>query len=382
MALKVKEIPNLVEKEKISLVAGKGGLERDIYSVGIVDYEFLDAFDYTTEDEFEPNCFAMSSLVFAQGHPEKILYAIKRIFRSGVSGLAFKKVLFQELPKEAIDFANENDFPIFSYSKEIHSEDFIFRIAEAVSKDDNLLLSEENLARMIQNRISNYELQRITRGISLALKQYTLAVFITSRENMDVNRILQCAYSNQNTHSKAIMAKYASGIFLVMTGSFKEPRQFCIMANNLLESSPINTEKIDLYFSRVHPAHEEFDDCIRESYHTYMASAASGRNFSTYNNIGTYQYLIPLLESPDLRNFYEEIYNVIADKKILREAAESFILSGGDMIAAAELCECHLNTVRYRLGKIREMIGMEDLTDFEFYESLSTAIKVHALTLL
>ncbi|WP_425755914.1 PucR family transcriptional regulator [Ihubacter sp. rT4E-8] len=382
MALKVKEIPGLAEKDKISLVAGKNGLERDIYSVGIVDYEFLDEFNYTMDDDFEPNCFVISSLIFAQGHPEKILHALKRIVHSGVSGLAFKKVLFQELPSEAIAFANENNFPIFAYDKDIHSEDFIFRIAEAVSKDDNQLLSEDNLLCMIQNRISNYELQKITRGISLTLKRYAMAVFITSSENMDISRILQCAYSNKHMHTKAIMAKYGNGIFLIMTGTFDDAQQFQIMAHHLLETCPIQIEKINLYLSRVHLSHEAFDHCIRESYHTYIASKASGRNFREYSKIGTYRYLIPLLESTDLKNFYEEIYSVIADKKILRETAEAFILSGGDMTAASTLCECHLNTVRYRLNKIREMTDMEDLTDFEFYECLSTAMKAHHLTLL
>lgn len=95
MALKVKEIPNLIEKDKISLVAGKGGLEHSVCSVGIADYEFLDEFDYTAEDEFESNCFVVSSLLFAQGHPEKILEALKRLCHSKVSGLAFKKSFFR-----------------------------------------------------------------------------------------------------------------------------------------------------------------------------------------------------------------------------------------------------------------------------------------------
>lgn len=382
MTLKVKEIPNLIAKEKISFVAGKNGLERPVYSVGIVDYEFLDDFDYTAEDEFESDCFVVSSLLFAQGHPEKILESLKWLHRSNVSGLAFKKVLFQELPPEAVAFANENSFPIFAYDKDIHSEDFILRIAEAVSKDDNQLLSEENLLCMIQNRISNYELQKITRGISLTLKRYAMAAFITSNENMDISRILQCTYSNKHMHTKTIMAKYGNGIFLIMTGAFDDAQQFQIMAHHLLETCPVQIDKINLYQSRVHLSHEEFDHCIRESYQTYLASRASRRDFSEYSKIGTYRYLIPLLESTDLKNFYEEIYNVIADKKILREAAEAFIFSGGDMAAASALCKCHLNTVRYRLNKIREMTGMEDLSDFEFYECLSTAMKAHRLTLL
>ena len=115
MALKVREIPDLMDKNKITLVAGRNGLERDIFSVGIADYEFLDGFDYSVEDEFEPDCFVISSLIFAQGHPEKILYALKILFHSGVSGLAFKEALFQKLPPEAISFANANDFPIFSF---------------------------------------------------------------------------------------------------------------------------------------------------------------------------------------------------------------------------------------------------------------------------
>ena len=379
MALKVREIPDLMDKNKITLVAGRNGLERDIFSVGIADYEFLDGFDYSVEDEFEPDCFVISSLIFAQGHPEKILYALKILFHRGVSGRACKEALFQKLPPEAISFANANDFPIFSFRKDVHSEDFIFQITEAVLKDDHQLLSEENLELMIQKRLSNYDLQKITRGISLILKRYAMAAYITSMDSMNIGRILRSVYMSKQIRSKAIMARYGDGIFLIVTGQAKDEKQFDILMKNVLESCPIDAGKISIYQSSIHSAHEELDDCIRESYHAYTASAASGKKFENYSKIGTYSYLIPLLESTALESFSKRISDAIADKKELLETAEAFILKGGEVAAAAAECGCHLNTIRYRLGRIREITGMEEMTDFEFYEALSTAIKVRCL---
>ncbi len=152
-----------------------------------------------------------------------------------------------------------------------------------------------------------------------------------------------------------------------------------ILMKNVLESCPIDADKISIYQSSIHSAHEELDDCIRESYHAYTASAASGKKFESYSKIGTYSYLIPLLESTALESFSKRISDAIADKKELLETAEAFILKGGEVAAAAAECGCHLNTIRYRLGRIREITGMEEMTDFEFYEALSTAIKVRCL---
>ncbi|MBQ1471760.1 MAG: helix-turn-helix domain-containing protein, partial [Eubacterium sp.] len=48
---------------------------------------------------------------------------------------------------------------------------------------------------------------------------------------------------------------------------------------------------------------------------------------------------------------------------------------GGDILTAAAL-HCHANTVRYRLARMKELLGSPDRTDHELFRDLAVAYMV------
>ena len=58
---------------------------------------------------------------------------------------------------------------------------------------------------------------------------------------------------------------------------------------------------------------------------------------------------------------------MMSEQTQLRETAMAYAAAGGDILHTAEVLCCHQNTVRYRLGKLRELTEMQELTDMEFY---------------
>lgn len=115
MALTVKDILELPALKGFQPVAGKGGLDNDIITAGIADYEFVSGIDYDLDGAFEKDSLVISSLLFAKDDPSLILPAIKHLKRAAVSAFAYKTVVFEALPDEVILYADKNDFPIFSY---------------------------------------------------------------------------------------------------------------------------------------------------------------------------------------------------------------------------------------------------------------------------
>lgn len=82
MALTVAELMASKGFQVFKLVAGEAGMNNTIGGIGILDYE------YAEEDErretiwkFHKKDFVISSLLFAKGHPERILSAIKGLCR-------------------------------------------------------------------------------------------------------------------------------------------------------------------------------------------------------------------------------------------------------------------------------------------------------------
>ena len=65
------------------------------------------------------------------------------------------------------------------------------------------------------------------------------------------------------------------------------------------------------------------------------------------------------------------------------ETAQVWVQTGGDLLQTADMLDCHQNTVRYRINRIRELTESEaagTITDFQLYERLSAALKVRKLS--
>ena len=119
MALTVREIWQMEKFQSFRLVAGKKGLENEIENIGILDYEYaVEDVELQQKWAFGKRGFVISSLLFAKDHPEKILDALRGLVRDHVSALAVKTVCYQELPEEAIHFADDNALPIFLFGRD------------------------------------------------------------------------------------------------------------------------------------------------------------------------------------------------------------------------------------------------------------------------
>ena len=52
---------------------------------------------------------------------------------------------------------------------------------------------------------------------------------------------------------------------------------------------------------------------------------------------------------------------------------KEYLASGGDVTKTSAALHCHQNTVRYRLGKIRELTGLTAASDSELFMQLKIA---------
>ena len=147
MALTVKDILELPCGQKMSLVAGGGGLNRPVVTVEIADYEFDPDVNYDASVGMDANGFIITSFLFAKNDPSLILKSVKQMQENGMSCVAFKRIIYTELPAEVIAFADKNDFPVFTMENDLWFENIIFDIMYAVQFDDKVYLSEEKERR-------------------------------------------------------------------------------------------------------------------------------------------------------------------------------------------------------------------------------------------
>lgn len=382
MALKVKELLQLQSLQGFELVSGEKGLDRVVCSAGIADYEFAPDVNYHNDNAFDKDSFVISSLLFAQNDRNRIFDAVRDLYDLGISAFAFKKVIYDKLPQEVIDFSNQNNLPIFSFGAELYFENIIYEVMEAVQRDDTQILAEENIKKMIENELPKDEVMRISKSISLLFKQNAMAVYIkpfAKGTKLDMTRIFRNFYLNKSLKHKAMLCKYNKGLFIILTSPYDEIEKFELILSEAMESLSISEKNVYLSRSNIYHPYEELDRCLREGYHTFMASVTDGKDYEHYDHIGAFKYLIPLKDSYALTSFAESILRPLADKEEYLHTAIILVINNGDITSTALECSCHQNTIRYRLAKVRELTGASNKTEFEFYTELSTAVRIYLL---
>lgn len=373
MALTVKDIMTLPTLSCMELVAGKKGTNRNITCAGIADHEFADGMNFNEPDYFEKDSIVITSLLFARNNPELILPAVKFLVKSGVSCFAYKTVIFEDLPDEVLEYANAQNFPVYKYA-DVWYENIIFEVLTAVERNDARYLSETHMEQMIQGRVSSHEIENIRRGISLLSNRTVSACYIKTA-SLDAERIFRNYYMLKNLREKFIATKYDGGLFILIStlGSNEEAHR--VILNEACQTLSLPLSAADIILSRLHPA-TELNKAFQEAYYGWIASLVSLQKVNSYENLGVYSAILPLAESAELRSYATNYLNKV---KSFEDTIKVYINNGGDVVATSVDMQCHPNTVRYRLNRMKELTGAKNQTDHELFRDLSIAYVVSAV---
>lgn len=371
--------------------AGAGGLNRYVVTAGILDYEYVDGVK-TTAVPFDESSFVISSLLFAKDEPTLILPAVKSLNSHGISAFAYKKIFFDQLPQEVKDFAESNNFPILSFDGDSYFENIIFEIMDAVEHDNARILSESRIQHIIDNEPTASEALELKRNLSLHFKKYTAAAYFAAAPNtasLDTNYIIRNFYHNKFIGEKAMLGAYNGGIMLLMTASAPNQAAFKLIWDEYIEIVGISSSEISTGFSQVHESDTGLPRCIRESYFAYRTMQLFPSQFNgkeklcSYRDIGTFKMLMPLAKNPVLAGYAGDYLAPLESSTALLSTAKAWVFCGGDYAEAARVLNCHQNTIRYRIAKIKEMLEpniCSSISDFQLYERLAAAIKISILT--
>ena len=379
MALTVKDRLELPSGQKMHMLAGGKGLNRLVSSVEIADYEFAPDLDFAPgaavniEEDMEAGSFIITSFLFAKDDPSAILPAVRALHEMGMAALAFKQVIYETLPDEVLEFADKNSFPILSFGKSVWFENIIFDIMYAVQFDDKVYLSEEKIDSMLSGYMNRSELDIILKGISLRLQPYVSVVYICG-DLLDAGRILRSFYLLKGFHGKGLMARYGEGLFLIVTSARDDYKSHDLIRREAFGLLGIE-EDVHAGMSDVHER-TALDKAFRESWQCFIASVLEGKTFDHFASCGACRVLIPALEHEEAPAFARDILEAIDGSSDLKETVQEYIGTGGDISKTAASLHCHQNTIRYRLGRVRELTGLQSVTDCELYMQLKTALVI------
>lgn len=234
MALTVRDLMKLQCFNHMELIAGEKGLDNKVKGMGILDYELMPEYIDDFLKTFTPGDFVLCSFLYQYccNKPEEILPMVKALENYGAAGIGCKTILYPKLPKEVLEFANKQNFPVFSFGKDIYYENIVYEVSDAIQTDDRNLLTAENIDAMLLGSMSKNRIYAIAKNLWISFKGNCRAYYI-SRDDEDfhnsVVRFSRNFYLNRNIGNKGMIAPYGNGMFLILTSSKDDEKSFNIM---------------------------------------------------------------------------------------------------------------------------------------------------------
>ena len=386
MAITVGMLRKLEITKNFELVAGEGGLDKTIDGTEILDFEFADSTkDYRKDRAFVGNSIVLISFLYAKDDPNLVVDAVEKLIKYDVHALAYKPVIFENLPQKALDIANAMDFPIFRFGGDEFFEDVIINIsnmsfADRAAEEKNMLFKEIISGRREENQIADY--------ISDSSLKYLAAFCINAKGIDDLESLVKYSIVSKYVKKRTYCGVCEGRLFIVASCEKGNPLDFKEIMSECLSSYGIDFDILagsNLGMSSVTSDGSNTARIIKEAYWCEKIAEIEQVKVKKYADIGMYKFIISRVNDKETLDFaYDYLRPVLSDAEgnaeLLKTGAE-YVFSGGDVAKTAEKLFCHKNTVRYRINKLQEKVDINS-TEKDFYANLSSAVKMIYLSRL
>lgn len=388
MPISLKDLLNYDYFKGISLIAGAGGLSRQVSGCGILDYELDRSLNpkYAILN-FPPEKLVISSLMFAKDSPFMIRDAVKYLLSKNASGLVIKNVFRIPIHESILRYADSKDFPILLMDNaQMVFEDFIIQTDKCIEIAENAESVSRDLSNLLHQNLSLSDKKSIIRRVfPIFYDQYVL-VYFNAPAVEDV--AAQATSILQGIHVKGItktVLRYEKGFFLFLSGDKITSDILDVYIPALsehLSSCCVGTSNIRFRM-------EDADQSLREAVYAARIHAVekkyfSGQNqYSIYSRLGIYRALLPLVDNEMLQQYADNLLEPILEFDAenhgsLLNTLLAFVQCDGNLRMLAEASGQHENTLRYRLDKICTLTNLNYRRNADF-EQLALAARVYLL---
>ncbi len=364
-----------------TVVAGHNGLHKSVQNVEILDFEFSPDIHTVRDTIFTPNSVVLSSLLFAKQQPEYLLNAVKNLIELGASALAYKPVIFKDLPEEVIMYADENNFPILRFGGDEFFEKIILETMAYAKTQDYSFFLETMMKRLIEEDIPDEQIKSFLQQINKPFDKYVFVANIQVQEYTD-SQWMQPLFQLEPLMKSGMICSYKKSLFILFTHS-SEQFQFKKFLNEWLVMYAISTESLTFGYSSRHVTQQELSIAVREAYYARIMAEIEGIPSRHYETLASDCLLIEL-HRKDAKFAMDYVYSYLgplleekADPDLIKTAI-TYVAKKGNIKEVAIAHFCHPNTIRYRMAKIRQLLAPID-NEYVFYERLAAAVKLYLL---
>lgn len=376
MPITVKEALGLDILDGFEVIAGEGGLSKEITHVAVWDYEIGDLI----EKNFSRGDFALSTLVAIKDDINGLYDIVKRMIGVGITCLAIKNIYFDYIPKNVIKLANDNDFPLMTF-QETYTEDVIVYVNRAILEKKEY----ENLALIVDNilydNLNDSRIEQIAHKINVDFKEKNIVAFC-KKKNSKVWEMK--SFSNEEIEkSFGKIFPYEGGYLFINTFEKVDPNEIEKIILRRLNWSGFTDKEYVIGIGSLYESLGKLNYSIEESLYAYKYSVTYKKDISFFKDTGINRIILPIMHNPWVMRYYKEMIEPLIvydeeNKTELLDTAVKYVENNGDIKATSDQMFLHGNTVRYRIDRINKIMN-ENSRVIHFYEELAIAVRIYNL---
>ena len=386
MAITVRNVLELPGLKEFRLAAGEKGLENRVEKTGIVDYEFTEGYPIDKEEAFERNSFVISSLLFAKDDPSLLLGAVKSLIDYGVSALGIKTVFFRELPPEVAEEADRQGFAVFFFDS-AYFEDVISDLRLAVEADrvrgrEGLLLQT-----LCNGGLGSAEIRRLAKELHPHLERYVRVYCCRLKReavDWDYARVLGSFSRSPARRPDTAAFYFRRKLLLFISAEEDREDKYRRRYADALRCAGLSETELTAGESRSHLTEIELDRALREAVCACRCAGLLETDFLPVGRAGVLELLLPQAaeaegeKGEEARSYAEHYLAPVlqggrGENDELYKTAAAYVRCAGSIPRTAARLFVHENTVRYRIGRLREKLDPE-AGEYVFFQNLSAAV--------
>lgn len=373
MGVNLIDILNYSGLENAKAIAGVSGLNRNIQKISVYDRDFVDDLAY------EEGILYISTLPHLKEQSnEKKLNWFKQIVACEACGLILPEETRKILTEDIISFCNAVRFPVILVNNDFTYADIIEHISILIYYNKITAKNEERLQRIMYEKLSEEETIQVLHAISPEVSEKILVLAI------------QCNFSSALYERDLLRANNESPFWF-----FVPFEEYYIVAVSGVDERDIEKKKkgvlslVKSYMSNTKIGESEvfplgeFCEAMKHALLSLETAVLTGVESGKYEPLSDYALVLSAKNSAAQAEFYRKFVRLIQENDLNNRmeylrCIRSYVEAKGDFALAAEKEHQTESTLRYRINRVKSILGVED-DIVKFHEIISLFVIIEKI---
>lgn len=360
--------------DEAEVLAGKNGLSRRCRRVSVFDCPYHETL--LAQGIIKTGDLFLSVLEqFRNSQGDLMDFARGLVSYRSAGLLILPTGAVEVLTRQVLDYFDQNDFPVIWLKANISYGDIMAAINNRLRSGDQNEINLSRLNRILRGGVGEAEKRRLLLSINPEFTGLIRSIYVKGEFR---SPWFSAKLSEDYAHLQGSCVLFGEYTIILLSGT--DQKQLKTNSNMIASRLDNYFENYRIGFSRIHPL-REIEEVLHEGELAVKVSDALQVRQQSYDPLLTQQLMFSLRNSAEAREFYKTYVETISSglsENMLGEylhTVELFVACKGSYAQVAQELNQHINTVRYRINRVKQILNMEDDT-VRFYETISIATKL------